>query len=424
MEGFLFLQPVSILLYNIGIRLYCLAIRFAAKFNGKARLFVSGRKHLLRRLKNSYHNQGKAVAWFHCASLGEFEQARPLIEEFKKNFPDYHILLTFFSPSGYEIRKNYELADEVFYLPLDIKYAAQGFIDIIQPKVGFIIKYEFWFNLLQYASKKEIPLLSVSSIIREDHVFTKWYGGFFRRVLTFFNHFFVQDHRSGEILKGLGIRKLTIAGDTRFDRVKDVKKNKKQISLAHTFSMNKKTFIIGSCWPQDMEVLLPFINESQHYRFIIAPHEISDKFISRLEHDIDKKNCIRYSEAAVDTISKYDVLIIDNVGLLSSLYQYGTYAYVGGAFGQGLHNILEAATFGIPIFFGNKNYKKFREAVELSNLGGAFPVDNYSTFHHLIKKIESDPEQYQMACEITANYVTNNIGATGVIIDYCKKLNL
>ena len=359
------------------------------------------------------------VAWFHCASLGEFEQARPIMEIFRKEYPHYAILLTFFSPSGYQVRKKYELAKWIYYLPMDTPKNSREFIKIVNPKVAFFIKYEYWYNLLNEAHKKKIPVISASSIFRPDQMFFKKRGAFFLKILGFFHHFFVQDERSLELLKKAGIKNVSKAGDTRFDRVKGIRDRVQEIPLAAKFAKGHKVMVAGSCWPEDMDVLTPFINEREDLKFILAPHNISDKFMRKLELEL-MRDTVRFSKASLNNITDYSVLIIDNIGMLSSLYQYGDYAYVGGAFGQGLHNILEPATFGIPVFFGNKNYKKFKEAIDLANLGSAFAVANYSEFRSKFNHV-SNPSTYEMIEEITTDYILNNTGATDIIMAYCRK---
>ncbi|MGK7390009.1 MAG: 3-deoxy-D-manno-octulosonic acid transferase [Candidatus Cyclobacteriaceae bacterium M2_1C_046] len=407
-----------VLLYNIGILLYSFLVRLTAIFNPKAKLFVKGRKDLLKKIKIAFSNNTCPVAWFHCASLGEFEQARPLMEAFNKTYPDYKILLTFFSPSGYEIRNDYPLADWVFYLPIDRPSRAKKFIEITNPKVAFIIKYEYWYNLIKYTRRKKVPILSVSSIFRKDQIFFKPYGKLFRRLLGYFDHFFVQDNASLKLLQSINIKHVSKSGDTRFDRVKGIRDRVKPIPVAEHFSKGSDVFVIGSCWPQDMEVLMSFINDRKDIKFIIAPHTLEEKFINKLQIELLRET-IKFSEAEIPDVEQYEVLIIDNIGMLSGLYQYGKYAYVGGAFGQGLHNILEPATFGLPVFFGNNNYQKFREARELINVGGAFAVESYSEFRKAFKKVE-DPETYQMISGINSDYVKENAGATDIILNYCK----
>jgi 3-deoxy-D-manno-octulosonic-acid transferase len=407
------------LLYNTGIYLYGLAIRIASLFSPKAKLFIEGRKNLSQRLRKSFASNKAPVAWFHCASLGEFEQARPLMEHFIRSYPDYKVLLTFFSPSGYEVRKDYGSAEWIYYLPLDHPSAARKFIEIVDPKIAFIIKYEYWYNLLKATAKKNIPIISVSSIFRENQLFFKPYGQFPRKVLHCFTHIFVQDERSLRLLRKSGISNVSKAGDTRFDRVIEISKKIRQIPVAERFSKNAEVFVIGSCWPQDMEVLTTFINENNNLKFILAPHNLDEKFMDELEHELMRK-VIRFSNVTPQDAHNYEVLIIDNIGMLSSLYQYGKYAYVGGAFGQGLHNILEPAAYRIPVFFGNKNYRKFKEAIDLINLGGAQPIESYADLKKNFEEFSNEPT-YGMISDIIGEYIKNNTGTTDIIMEYCRK---
>ena len=374
-----------------------------------------GRKNLLRKVENEIL-KNIPIIWFHCASLGEFEQGRPIIESIKKRYPNYKILLTFFSPSGYELCKNYAYADYIYYLPIDTKSNARKWLDIINPKAVFFIKYEFWHNFINEIHQRNIPLFSVSSIFRKNQIFFKSYGDFNRDILSRFTHFFVQDKESQLLLEGIDIKKTTITGDTRFDRVNTIRQQTNTFAVVDAFKNGEKVFVIGSCWPEDMEVLAAFINQNEeNIKFIIAPHEIYEMAVKRIENQIDKKT-IRFSEATIENAKNSNVLIIDNMGMLSSLYQYGEYAYVGGAFGKGLHNILEAATFGLPVFFGNKNYSKFKEARDLIQLGGAYCVSDY---HDLTQKFTN--MNLNIASTTAESYVQNNTGATKKILDYCEK---
>lgn len=408
-------------LYNLIIYLTAGLMRIAALFNPKAKLFVNGRKKLFQALSSQFKNNNAPVAWFHCASLGEFEQGRPVIEKLKAEFPEFRILLTFFSPSGFELRKNYEQADWVFYLPWDTLSNAKAFIRITQPKIAFFVKYEFWHNYAAQLHKLKIPLLSFSTIFRRDQVFFKSYGSFFRSTLNQFNFFFVQNQESQNLLHSIGIKNCDIAGDTRFDRVQQIIDAAKEIPIAKDFKGSQNAFVIGSCWSEDLEVLAPFINDQEgKLKFIIAPHEISESFLQEIETSIVSKS-IRYSRATGD-LNSYSVLIIDNIGLLSRLYRYGEFAYVGGGFGKGLHNILEAACYGVPIFFGDKNFQKFNEAQELIMRGGAFEISGYSDLKHKYEQMINRPENFLLACEVTRSYVSENLGATKKIISYCHQL--
>ncbi len=343
------------------------------------------------------------------------------MEKLKGEFPSHKILLTFFSPSGYEVRKNYDQADYILYLPWDTHKNAVRLIETVNPVLAVFIKYEFWFHYTSELKRRNIPILSVSSIFRSDQLFFKNYGGFYRKILTNFHHFFVQNDESIKLLKSLGIQNCTKAGDTRFDRVNEMVKSGAEIPLVQKFKSNEKIMVIGSCWPEDLDVLIPFINE--HYyniKFIIAPHEISESFIHNLEKALNSET-IRYSKAENKKVEDCQVMIIDNIGMLGRLYKYGEFAYVGGAFGKGLHNILEAACYGIPIFFGDKNYQKFQEAVDLINRGGAFEVSDYLDFKHKYEMINL-PQTFLLACEVTRQYVEENLGATEKVMTRCRKI--
>lgn len=407
--------------YSLGIAITRMFYFLAAFFIPKARLFVDGRKDFFRRLKSSIASNKQPLVWVHCASLGEFEQGRPIIEAFKKKSPHYKILLTFFSPSGYEVRKNYPAADYIFYLPWDTSFNAKQFIRMANPALAIFVKYEFWYHYSKELNRQNIPIISASCIFRPEQIFFTWYGSFFRSILKNFTHFFVQSGQSIELLKRIGIENATLAGDTRFDRVHDIIQNATPVDLAQQFKNGDKLFVVGSLWPEDLEVLAPFINENKNsLKFIIAPHEISEKFLKEIEAAIHVKS-VRFSKTG-QHLSTYNALIIDNVGMLSSLYRYGEFAFVGGAYGKGLHNILEAACYGVPIFFGNKNYEKFQEAKELIMRGGAFTVGDYSELKATYELMISRPENYLLACEVTKSYVVENLGATKKIMNYCNKL--
>lgn len=408
-----------VVLYNFGILVLRAGFRIAALFNAKAAAFVVGQKNIFQLLESRFRDNRFPVAWIHCASLGEFEQGRPVIESIKKEFPDMRILVTFFSPSGYEVRKNYELADLVCYLPWDTRRNASRLISIVNPSLAIFVKYEFWFHYARGLNTARVPILSISSIFRKQQLFFRPYGGFYRNILKQFSHFFVQNSTSLQLLKSIGIQQCTLAGDTRFDRVYEIVRKGEVIPIAERFKGDQTTFVVGSCWPEDLEVLVPLINEGKD-KFIIAPHVISDQFLEQIERDVVVK-CMRYSKAGDKDLSGIQLLIIDNMGMLSRLYRYGEFAFVGGGFGKGLHNILEAACYGIPIFFGNKRYEKFQEAIDLINRGGAFDVDGYADLKAKVKLLNT-PERYQLACTVTKTYVQENLGATEKIMNYCKAL--
>ena len=405
-------------LYNLAIHTFVLGARIASLFNQKARALVSGRKNLLTSVQHTLSSNTSPVVWIHCASLGEFEQGRPIVERLRKEFTNYKILLTFFSPSGYEVRKNYTGADYVFYLPFDTPSNARKWVEVTNPALAIFVKYEFWYNYSEELRKARIPLISASAIFREDQIFFKSSGGPLRKVLRNFNHIFVQNQSSAKLLQSINITNVTVAGDTRFDRVYEITSSKERIQAAEQFKAEDKVMVAGSCWPEDMEVLAPFVTETP-IKFIIAPHEITEEFLSEIERAIVGKT-IRFSKATKESeLENAKVLLIDNVGMLSKLYRYGEFAYVGGAFGKGLHNILEAACYGIPVFFGNKNYQKFNEAQELIMHGGAFEVNDFADLRGKYEMVNT-PENFMLACEVTRNYVLNNLGATDKIVQYCR----
>ncbi len=412
---------MNLIIYNISIFLLRIGAFVGAIFSDKTKEFVNGRKRLLKKIESEFRAENKAIAWFHCASLGEFEQGRPVIEAFKKEFPHHKIILTFFSPSGYEVRKNYVLADFVYYLPLDTASNAKQFINTVNPSIVFFVKYEFWYHYLNELKQREIPVMLFSAIFRNSQIFFKPYGGFYKNILKSFTQIFVQDKNSVELLKSINIKNTTATGDTRFDSVWDICQKTVAVPVAKAFKSNSPVMVIGSSWPEDHEVLIPFINQSEGLKFIIAPHEIKAAENKKLIQKLHKET-ILFSRAKESDISNYEVLIIDNIGMLSSLYQYGDYAYIGGAFGSGLHNILEAATFGLPIFFGNRNYKKFNEANELIAEGSAFVIEDTGALKAKFNLLNKNPAQKNQAAEISKNYVRKNTGATITIVNHTINL--
>ncbi|MDN5212494.1 glycosyltransferase N-terminal domain-containing protein [Fulvivirgaceae bacterium BMA12] len=412
---------MKLLLYNFLIQIYGLSIRLASLFNTKAKLFVAGRKNLFDDLSDTFKNHKTPIAWFHCASLGEFEQGRPVMEALKEQMPGYKILLTFFSPSGYEVRKNYQGADFIYYLPLDTGRNARRFIQITQPGIAFFVKYEFWHNYIQELKKQRIPIISFSTIFRADQLFFKPWGGFYRDILRNISHIFVQNDASLQLLKKINIKQASIAGDTRFDRVWKICQQVNTIEKVADFKGDNKLMVIGSSWPEDMEVLVPIINKNKEVKFIIAPHEIRDSDIKSFENELQHPT-IRFSSLNNGEGNRYQVLIIDNVGMLSSLYQFGEFAYIGGGFGKGLHNILEAATFGLPIFFGNKSYAKFQEARDLIELQGAFAIADTSELSVIFDKLYNQPTVWSKTRAANFDYIKQNVGATQKILDHCQNL--
>jgi 3-deoxy-D-manno-octulosonic-acid transferase len=404
-------------LYNILIFKATLLLQILAVFSKKLKLFVDGRKQTFSKIE-ALKNEN--VIWFHAASLGEFEQARPIIEELKKNFNQYKILVTFFSPSGYEIRKNYNLADVICYLPLDSRSNVRKFVEIVNPKFAIFIKYEFWPNLLNELKLKKIPTILVSGILREKQIFFKWYGGFMRESLKAFNHFFVQDRKSKKILGSINLENVTIAGDTRFDRVFEILEHDNTLDFIDEFKNDQYTIVAGSTWQEDDELLVNYINNeaSEEEKFIIAPHNIKSEAILALQKSINKKT-ILYSAKADKNLSEYTVFIIDTIGLLTRIYASADIAYVGGGLKTGLHNILEPATFGIPVVIGN-NYDKFKEAVDLVDLKGCISICNQEEFSSIFMKLKLDEDYRKSAGKINQKYIQENLGATKIIINYLK----
>jgi 3-deoxy-D-manno-octulosonic-acid transferase len=404
-------------LYNILIFKATLLLQILAIFSKKLKLFVDGRKQTFSKIE-ALKNEN--VIWFHAASLGEFEQARPIIEELKKNFNQYKILVTFFSPSGYEIRKNYNLADVICYLPLDSRSNARKFVEIVNPKFAIFIKYEFWPNLLNELKLKEIPTILVSGILREKQIFFKYYGGFMRESLKAFNHFFVQDRNSKNLLGSINFENVTIAGDTRFDRVSEILEQDNTLDFIDEFKNDQYTIVAGSTWQEDDELLVNYINNeaSEEEKFIIAPHNIKSEAILALQKSINKKT-ILYSAKADENLSEYTVFIIDTIGLLTKIYASADIAYVGGGLKTGLHNILEPATFGIPVVIGN-NYDKFKEAVDLVDLKGCISICNQEEFSSIFMKLKLDEDYRKSAGKINQKYIQENLGATKIIINYLK----
>jgi 3-deoxy-D-manno-octulosonic-acid transferase len=401
-------------LYKAGIIAYSLLIRGVAFFKPKARQFVSGRKNWRKNLASKIDTNASYI-WVHCASLGEFEQGRPLIEEIRKRFPQYRILLTFFSPSGYEIRKNYDQADIIMYMPLDTPRNAKDFIRIARPHKAFFIKYEYWYFFISELKRQNIPLYIISAIFRETQPFFKnnLQGRWYNKILRMPEHFFVQDEKSATLLKSAGISNYTVSGDTRFDRVAAIAKAAKDIPLVEKFSSGKPLLIAGSTWKPDEELLADYIN-SHELKMVIAPHEVTPANLNQLEQLL-KKPFIRFSKAAQANPEDYQVLIIDSVGMLSSLYRYGSIAYLGGGFGVGIHNILEAAVFGLPVIFGPR-YEKFREAVERKKEGGAFSVHNYQQVKEVIDGLLNEQVKLEVSSAACSAFVAKNTGSTNLII--------
>ncbi len=403
-------------LYLLGIKLFHVLVRLASIFNAKAKLWIKGRKNIFDDLSNQIQ-PGDKIVWVHCASLGEFEQGRPIIEELKQSHPDFKILLTFFSPSGFEIRKNYEKADFVCYLPLDTPQNAKQFLDIVKPQLVFFIKYEFWYFFLREIWKRKIPLYLVSGIFRRNQRFFRKHAILSKKMLNCFTHFFVQNENSKQLLNSINIQNVSVTGDTRFDRVFTITQQSKDLPLIEKFAQNNTLLIAGSTWKPDEEILIKFFNQSNNQlKLIIAPHETHKENINRIIKLFPDQNIVKlYSEVIETELSNINVLIIDSIGILSSIYKYGQIAYIGGGFGKGIHNILEAATFGMPIIFGPE-FKKFQEAIDLIDLGGAFSISKFEELQDTINSFIEDNEKIVRKGNISSDYVNKMKGATDKIL--------
>lgn len=407
-------------LYNIAIYIVGFSLKIIALFNKKIRLFVNGRKDIFAELTSKF-SKNDAVVWFHCASLGEFEQGRPIIENFKDQYPNYKILVTFFSPSGYEVRKDYAYADLVTYLPLDTKANTKKFIEIVNPAFAIFVKYEFWPNFLKQLKSKQIKTILVSGIFRKDQAFFKWYSSWMQKSLQTFDHFFVQNDISKNLLKSIGFENTTISGDTRFDRVFEITKQNNQIDFIERLIDKKLTLVAGSTWKKDEELLIEYINNhaSENEKFIIAPHNINQNDIINLKNNITKKTLI-FSDSTTKDIENAQVLIIDSIGLLTKIYSYADIAYVGGGFGVGIHNILEPATFGIPILIGPK-YQKFNEAKELIRLGACKAIHTNNELNTELNSLFNNNSDRKHKGDIAKNYIVSNTGATTQIMRHITK---
>lgn len=400
-------------LYDFIMSLYAWAIRLVGLRFEKARLWSEGRKGLFERMREKIDPTARIV-WLHVASLGEFEQGRPLIEEIRRSHPEYKILLTFFSPSGYEIRKNYAGADYIFYLPIDTRRNVRRFLDIAHPEIAIFVKYEFWLNMLTELRRRCVRTFVVSSIFRRNSVFFRFYGGPWREALETFEVLFVQNEESKRLLAELGFDNVTVAGDTRFDRVAEIARVAKRVELIERFKGEQRLFIAGSTWGPDEELLIPLMNDNPQLKFIIAPHEMDEGRIAHLM-EATKGGAVRYTQCDAESDLKgKQLLILDTVGLLASAYGYASWGYIGGGFGVGIHNTLEAATFGLPIAFGPK-YKKFKEACDLISLGAARSVKSYEELKGWFAPLRDDEEQLATASRLARDYTHSHQGATHTI---------
>lgn len=402
-------------IYDIGIWLYDKGIALASLHNKKARLWREGRRNIFSRMAERI-DANEDIIWVHCASLGEFEQGRPIIEQIRKDNPAIKILLTFFSPSGYEHRKNYKGADYIFYLPIDSSRNVKLFIEIVKPKAAIFIKYEFWLNYLNELYRRNIPIYVVSAIFRSKSIFFRPWGKAWRNALRSFTTIFVQNQESKELLKGIGITNVVVAGDTRFDRVAAIARTPQHIPIIERFKENSRLFVAGSTWGPDEELLIELINDNPQVRFVIAPHEMDE---ARIEHIIDsvRGGVMRYTKSTSESdFSNTQVLILDTIGILSATYGYATWSYIGGGFGAGIHNTLEAATFGLPIAFGPK-YKKFQEACDMIELRAATSIKNYMELKAWFEPLRDNKAHLQNRSLAAKEYAKQNCGATTLVVN-------
>lgn len=405
-------------IYNLIAKSSWFVLQIVALFNPKIKLFVAGRKQSFSILKNDISNSDKTL-WVHAASLGEFEQGLPIIEELKAKYPQYKIVVTFFSPSGYEVKKNTPLADSVCYLPIDTKANARRFIRTIHPTLAIFVKYEIWPNYLRELEAKNIPTLLISAIFKEGQVYFKNYGGFMRKALRRFSHYFVQDERSEALLRSIGMEDITVSGDTRLDRVSKILDRDNSLDFMEAFKNGKPCFVAGSTWPEDEAILVDYINNTpKELKFVIAPHTIKKDRILGLAGSLSKKAML-YSKIDNGNLQDYDVLIIDHIGLLTKIYSYADLAYVGGGFATGLHNTLEPAVFGIPVIIG-PDYKGFNEAEDLVKLKGILPIADKWSFGELMKKLIQSPDFRERTGAINADYVSRNKGASLKIMEHIE----
>ena len=407
-------------IYNLIVHITWFHLKIVALFHPKIKLFVEGRNQTFSILKNKTQKENKVI-WIHVASLGEFEQGLPVIEKLKTTYPTYKILVTFFSPSGYEVKKNTTMADTVVYLPLDTRSNAKRFIETVNPVLAIFVKYEIWPNYLKELKEKKVPILLISAIFRKEQVFFKWYGGIMRKALQAFTHFFVQDHNSVKLLKSINLKNATLGGDTRFDRVAEILERNNTLSFMELFQGNETCIVAGSTWPEDEDVIVKYINKTQkHLKFVLAPHNIKTEHIQSLKKSIAKK-VVLYTEIEQNDISSCEVLIINTVGLLTKIYSYADIAYVGGAFATGLHNTLEPAVFGIPIIIGPE-YKGFNEAEKLVTEKGILVTRDYDEFTTTLDNLLENPGYLKTTGIINSNFVKENKGASVQIMTHIRRL--
>ena len=405
-------------MYNAAIIIYSFLVRLAALFNKKANLMIKGHKHTFEILKKQIDRDSKYV-WFHVASLGEYEQAQPMMEIVKREKPDYKIMLSFFSPSGYEVQKNNKTADIVCYLPFDTKKNVKKFLDLTNPSIAIFVKYEFWYNFIHQLYLRKTPTYLISAVFRPNQHFFKPWGNVFTKILKYYTEIFVQDKQSKRLLLKHGIESVTVVGDTRMDRVIKIREEALSLPVVEEFAKlnnnDQAVLVAGSSWPEDENILINYFNKHAYLKLIIAPHLIDEDHLLQIERKL-KRPFVRFSQASIINIKEYDCLIIDNFGLLSSIYRYGEIAYIGGGFGAGIHNILEAAVYGIPVVFG-PNHRKFIEARELIEKGGGYTISNETELNKVFKNFVTSPEDLEIGGEKAAEYIYTSAGATERIVN-------
>jgi 3-deoxy-D-manno-octulosonic-acid transferase len=411
-----------ILLYNIFITAYVLGLKIAALWNSKAKEWVKGRNYLFEKL-NENISKNDRIIWFHNSSAGEFEQAKPVIEKLKSYYPGYKILVTFFSPSGYNVSKKYTHADYISYLPADTSANAKKFLEIVRPQLVLFVKYDFWHHHLKAVNSENIPLVLISAVFRQNQVFFKWYGNFYKKMLHFFTWIFVQDEMSLSLLKKTGLKDCSISGDTRFDRVKEIAENFTGVPFIKEFIHEDKVVVAGSTWPDD-ETILAQIANSSSFKFIIAPHEIDPAHVEKIVKEFPEPVLYSQLKNGNAVINSYRTLVIDNVGMLSRLYKYATITYIGGGFTRdGIHNTLEAAVYGKPVIFG-PNYHKYREAKELIESGGGFNITTAGDLNNIVSNLMNNTDAYQKACQASLQYINEQTGATEAVMNLIYKNRL